>query len=153
MAASTTPLIGNAWALLISTDSGTTYKLVRNVQSVNFDPATGEIETSSRDNCGFGSYKPSRTSATISFETLVEYATVAGYLNTHELVNLQLANTTFLWALAPVDCGTDDKIVGEYEYKGSGFFTGLPLAAPQDETAKISGNIRVTGTFTQTVIV
>ena len=152
MAASTTPLMGTAWALQISTDAGTTYKLVRNVQSVNFDLTTGEAETSSRDNCGFGSYKPTRANATIGFETLVEHATVAGYLNTHELVALQLAKTTFSWKLAPVDCGTDTEITGEYEYKGTGFITGLPLALPNDETAKISGTIRVTGTFTHTVI-
>lgn len=153
MAASTTPLIGTGYALQISTDAGTTYKLVRNVQSVSFDLTTGEAETSGRDVCGFGSFKPTRTNGTLSFETLVENATVANYLNTHELVNLQLAQTTFLWKFCPVACGTADEVVGEYEFKGSGFLTGMPLNTSNDEAAKVSGSIRVTGAFTHTVIV
>lgn len=117
--------------------------LVGHIREFSLDESANMIDTSTKDSGKHSEFLPGRITSTISASGVFAFDATEGYAE--------------LWA--SLQAGTKEDFilsnenVGDYEWGGFGFVSGLPVTFPDDDVVTFDLELQVTGAVTYTEIV
>lgn len=150
MAAQTTPINGSLSRVSISTDGGTSYKMVAYETTSSLSLSSNDIEIASKQVCGWTERQGGKKSWTISGTALYQNGLTA-QLSYKDI--FPLVGTKVDVKIDVVDCATGTPIADEYQYDGEAIVGSADPTFPDNDNSSYSFELRGTGALTQSVIV